>query len=164
MSGPAPETAPGERRRVAVTGVGVVSCCGIGKDEFFAGLCGDPPAGERRVADFDPERWLDPKEARRTDRFAQFAIASALMAIEDAGGLDADPARAGAVIGTGVGGLSSMEAQSKVLLERGARRVSPFLVPMMMPNAGAAAVSMRLGWRGPCEAITTACASGTHSA
>ena len=85
------------------------------------------------------------------------------MALEDAGPVDIDPALAGVQIGTGVGGLATMETQIGVLLEKGARRVSPFLVPMMMANAGAAAVSMRLGWRGPCETIATACASGTHS-
>jgi len=85
------------------------------------------------------------------------------MALEDAGRLEVDPALAGIQIGTGVGGLSTMENQIGVLLEKGPRRVSPFLVPMMMANAGGATVSMRLGWRGPCETITTACASGTHS-
>ena len=153
----------GYRRRVAVTGLGVVSCCGIGKDAFFAGLNGPAPEGEHRVRDFDPSLWFDAKEARRVDLFAQFAVAAAEMALEDAGQLDVDPALAGIQIGTGVGGLSTMETQIGVLLEKGPRRVSPFLVPMMMANAGGATVSMRLGWRGPCETITTACASGTHS-
>jgi 3-oxoacyl-[acyl-carrier-protein] synthase II len=153
----------GGRRRVAVTGLGVVSCCGIGKDAFFAGLNGPAPEGEHRVRDFDSSLWFDAKEVRRVDLFAQFAVAAAEMALEDAGQLDVDPALAGIQIGTGVGGLSTMEAQIGVLLEKGPRRVSPFLVPMMMANAGGATVSMRLGWRGPCETITTACASGTHS-
>jgi 3-oxoacyl-[acyl-carrier-protein] synthase II len=153
----------GRRRRVAVTGLGVVSCCGIGKDAFFAGLNGPAPEGEHRVRDFDASLWFDAKEARRVDLFAQFAVAASEMALEDSGQLEVDPARAGIQIGTGVGGLSTMEAQIGVLLEKGPRRVSPFLVPMMMANAGGATVSMRLGWRGPCETITTACASGTHS-
>jgi len=153
----------GGRRRVAVTGLGVVSCCGIGKDAFFAGLNGPAPEGEHRVRGFDSSLWFDAKEVRRVDLFAQFAVAAAEMALEDAGQLDVDPALAGIQIGTGVGGLSTMEAQIGVLLEKGPRRVSPFLVPMMMANAGGATVSMRLGWRGPCETITTACASGTHS-
>ncbi len=153
----------GSRRRVAVTGLGVVSCCGIGKDAFFAGLNGPAPEGEHRVRDFDPSLWFDAKEVRRVDLFAQFAVAAAEMALDDAGQLDVDPALAGIQIGTGVGGLSTMETQIGVLLEKGPRRVSPFLVPMMMANAGGATVSMRLGWRGPCETITTACASGTHS-
>ena len=151
------------RRRVAVTGLGVVSCCGIGKDAFFAGLNGPAPEGEHRVRDFDPSLWFDAKEVRRVDLFAQFAVAASEMALEDAGRLEVDPALAGIQIGTGVGGLSTMENQIGVLLEKGPRRVSPFLVPMMMANAGGATVSMRLGWRGPCETITTACASGTHS-
>jgi len=154
---------PAGRRRVAVTGLGVVSCCGIGKEEFFSGLNGPAPEGEHRVRDFDPFLWFDAKEARRVDPFAQYAVAAAEMALEDAGPVDVDPELAGVQIGTGVGGLSSMETQIGVLLEKGPRRVSPFLVPMMMANAGAAAVSMRLGWRGPCETIATACASGTHS-
>ncbi len=153
----------GSRRRVAVTGLGVVSCCGIGKDAFFAGLNGPAPEGEHRVRDFDPSLWFDAKEVRRVDLFAQFAVAAAEMALDDAGQLEVDPALAGIQIGTGVGGLSTMETQIGVLLEKGPRRVSPFLVPMMMANAGGATVSMRLGWRGPCETITTACASGTHS-
>ena len=151
------------RRRVAVTGLGVVSCCGIGKDAFFAGLNGPAPEGEHRVRGFDPSLWFDAKEARRVDPFAQYAVAAADMALADAGPVDVDPALAGVQIGTGVGGLSTMETQIGVLLDKGARRVSPFLVPMMMANAGAATVSLRLGWRGPCETISTACASGTHS-
>ena len=153
----------GRRRRVAVTGLGVVSCCGLGKNAFFAGLNGPAPEGEHRVQGFDPSAWFDAKEARRVDPFAQFAVAAAEMALEDAGPVDVDPALAGIQIGTGVGGLGTMEAQIGLLLEKGPRRVSPFLVPMMMANAGAATVSMRLGWRGPCETISTACASGTHS-
>jgi 3-oxoacyl-[acyl-carrier-protein] synthase II len=140
-----------------------VSCCGIGKDAFFAGLNGPAPEGEHRVRGFDPSLWFDAKEARRVDPFAQYAVAAADLALADAGPVDVDPALAGVQIGTGVGGLTTMEAQIGVLLEKGPRRVSPFLVPMMMANAGAAAVSMRLGWRGPCETITTACASGSHS-
>ena len=121
------------------------------------------PEGEHRVRDFDASLWFDAKEVRRVDLFAQFAVAASEMALEDSGQLEVDPALAGIQIGTGVGGLSTMEAQIGVLLEKGPRRVSPFLVPMMMANAGGATVSMRLGWRGPCETITTACASGTHS-
>jgi len=154
---------PGGHRRVAVTGLGVVSCCGIGKDAFFAGLNGPAPEGEHRVRGFDSSLWFDAKEVRRVDLFAQYAVAAAEMALADAGPVDVDPALAGIQIGTGVGGLSTMETQIGVLLEKGPRRVSPFLVPMMMANAGAATVSMRLGWRGPCETIATACASGTHS-
>ncbi len=150
-------------RRVAVTGIGVVSCCGVGSESLWSGLLGDPPQGERRVRDFDPERWFTAKEARQVDRFAQFSVAVASMAVEDAGELDADPGRSGVVIGTGVGGLESLESQIQVFAEKGPRRVSPRLVPMMMSNAGAAAVSIRMGWHGPSETVTTACAAGAHS-
>ena len=151
------------RRRVAVTGVGVVSCCGIGNDAFFAGLSAAAPLGEHRVHDFDPSPWFDVKQARRADRFQQFSVASAQMALDDAGDLGVDPARAGVIFGTGVGGLETLQQQITVLVEKGPRRVSPFLVPMIMGNAGAAAISMRFGWRGPCETVVTACAAGTQS-
>ncbi|EQD33571.1 3-oxoacyl-(acyl-carrier-protein) synthase 2, partial [mine drainage metagenome] len=127
------------RRRVAVTGLGVVSCCGIGNDAFFAGLSAPAPVGEHRVYDFDPSPFFDVKQARRADRFQQFSVASAQMALDDAGNLDVDPGRAGVIFGTGVGGLETLQEQITVLVPKGARRVSPFLVPMMMANAGAAA-------------------------
>ena len=150
-------------RRVAVTGLGVLACCGIGTDAFWDGLQRPAPAGERRVPDFDPAAWFGPKEARRVDRFAQFSVATAAMALEDAGDIGVDPDRAGVIYATGVGGLESLEEQIAVFLEKGARRVSPFLIPMMMANAGAANISMRAGWHGPCETIATACAAGTHA-
>jgi len=150
-------------RRVAITGLGVVSCCGIGPEALWSGLLGPPPGGDRRAEDFDPEQWLTVKEARQLDRFAQFAAAVADMALADAGELDADPGRSGVVMGTGVGGLETLEKQILIYGEKGARRVSPRLVPMMMSNAGAATVSIRLGWHGPSETITTACAAGAHS-
>jgi 3-oxoacyl-[acyl-carrier-protein] synthase II len=153
----------GEPRRVVVTGTGVVSCCGIGSEAFWAGLLAPAPQRERRVLDFDPALWFDAKVARRLDRFAQFSVAAAALAIEEAGSLEVDPARAGVIYATGVGGLETLEAQVAVRLEKGDRRVSPFLVPMMMPNRGAAEISMRFGMRGPCETISTACASGTHA-
>lgn len=151
--------------RVAVTGVGVVAPCGIGRDAFWDGLgTAVEPADRREVPGFDPDDWFDnPKEARRTDRFAQFALAAAQQALEQAGDLNPDPDRAGVIIGTGVGGLTTLENGVQTYYMKGARRVSPFLVPMMMANAGAASVSMRHGWRGPCETISTACAAGTHS-
>jgi 3-oxoacyl-[acyl-carrier-protein] synthase II len=153
-----------DRRRVAVTGVGVVASCGTGADAFWQGLLSDPPAGERRVHDFDPGAYFaNPKEARRTDRFAQFALAATDEALTIAGEPYGEPLRKGVWIGTGVGGLITVEDQVVVRHERGDRRVSPFLVPMMMANAAAAAVSMRYGWQGPCETTVTACAAGTHS-
>jgi 3-oxoacyl-[acyl-carrier-protein] synthase II len=148
---------------VVVTGLGAVACCGTGKDAFFDGLFGPQPAGERRVAGFDPADWFDPKAARRVDRFTQFSAAAASLALEDAGSVDVDPARAAVYFATGIGGLDTLEQQIQVMIEKGARRVSPFLVPMMMPNRGAAEISMRFGLRGPCETITTACAAGTHA-
>ncbi|HUY05759.1 MAG TPA: beta-ketoacyl-[acyl-carrier-protein] synthase II [Acidimicrobiales bacterium] len=150
-------------RRVVITGLGVVSCVGSGLDRFFDGLFGEAPVGYRYVRDFEPLDYLDPKEARQTDRFAQFSVASAKMALEDAGELGLDPTRVGVIYATGVGGLETLQEQITNLAERGARRVSPRLVPMMMSNAGAAAISMRFGFRGPCETVVTACASGTHA-
>jgi 3-oxoacyl-[acyl-carrier-protein] synthase II len=150
-------------RRVAITGLGIVSCCGVGKDAFWDGLCGPAPVGERRVVGFDASLWLGPKEIRRVDRFGQLTLAAADMALEDAGRVDVDPERAGVVMGTGAGGIETLEAQFIVERDRGSERVSPFLVPMMMLNAGAAQVSMRTGWRGPCETVSTACATGTHA-
>ena len=153
-----------DRRRVAVTGIGVVAPCGIGADAFFEGLCGPAPVGERRVDDFDPTTCFDnAKEARRADRFTQFAVAAAAEALEQAGELTADPVRRGTFIGTGVGGIQTLEDQIGTRIEKGARRVSPFLVPMMMANAAAATLSMRHGWQGPCENTVTACAAGTHA-
>ena len=150
-------------RRVAVTGIGVVSCCGTGAGEFFEGLLAPAPSGERRVVDFDGSAYFGPKEVRRVDRFAQFSVAAAQMALDDAGELGVDPARAGVVMGTGVGGFETLQTQVTVFNDQGPRRVSPFLVPMMMANAGAATVSMRVGWHGPCETLVTACAAGTHA-
>lgn len=150
-------------RRVAITGLGVVSCCGVGTEALWTGLNGPPPVGERRVPDFDPAAWFSAKEARQVDRFAQFAVAAATMALEDAGALDAEPDRSGVIMGTGVGGLESLQTQILVFGEKGPDRVSPRLVPMMMSNAGAAAVSIRFGWHGPSESVITACAAGAHS-
>lgn len=149
--------------RVAITGLGVLACCGIGVDDFWAGLLRPWPGGERRVSDFDPTQWFGPKDVRRVDRFAQLSVAAADMALTDAGVGQVDPSRCGVVFGTGIGGLESLEAQLRVYEAKGPRRVSPFLIPMMMPNAGAGNISIRNQWHGPCETVTTACAAGTHS-
>lgn len=149
---------------VAVTGLGVVAPCGVGVEAFWQGLLATPADGDRRVPDWDPQPWFDnPKEARRADPFTQYALAAAAMALEDAGPLDADPDRIGVMVGTGIGGISTNETQIIVRHEKGDRRVSPFLIPMMMPNAASAAVSMRHGFQGPCETTVTACAAGTHA-
>jgi 3-oxoacyl-[acyl-carrier-protein] synthase II len=153
----------GPARRVAVTGLGVAVTCGVGKDAFWEGLCSPAPVGDRRVDQFRPTDWFGPKEVRRVDRFAQLTVASAAMAMEDGGTVEPDPDRAGVVMGTGVGGIETLEAQFLVSREKGPDRVSPFLVPMMMANAGSAMVSMRYGWRGPCETVATACAAGAHA-
>jgi 3-oxoacyl-[acyl-carrier-protein] synthase II len=151
------------QRRVVVTGIGVVSCCGIGAEAFFEGLSHSLDDAPRRVDDFDPGAYFEPKEARQTDRFAQFSLASAQMALDDAGELGSDPMKSGVIYATGVGGLETLQEQMTNLIEKGPRRVSPRLVPMMMANAGAAAISMRFGFQGPCETVVTACASGTHA-
>ena len=156
-------TERGPRRRVVVTGLGVLASCGIGKDAFFAGLSGPAAVGPQWVDAFDPAAWFDPKEARQTDRFAQFSIAAAAGALDDAGELGADPGRVGVIFGTGTGGLATIQEQIILLVAKGPRRVSPRLVPMMMGNAGAAAISIRFGLRGPCETVVTACASATHA-
>jgi 3-oxoacyl-[acyl-carrier-protein] synthase II len=152
-------------RRVAVTGLGVVSVCGIGAARFWAGLHHKPAAERlRAIRDWDPAPWLDTKQARRLDPFAQYAVAAASEAIEEAGDLAGyDAERRAIVVGTGIGGAHAYESQILTQIERGDRRVSPFTVPMVMPNSAAAALSLRWGWRGACEAVTTACAAGTHS-
>lgn len=156
----------GAGRRVVITGYGVVAPCGIGRDAFWAGLLGPNASGGNvvRIADWDPSPWYDsPKDSRRADPVQQFAMASATEAIEHAGGINADPMRSGVIYASGVGGLTTLEEQIETRLEKGARRVSPFLVPMMMPNAAGASISMRFGLRGPNETICTACAASTHA-
>ncbi|CAB4599981.1 unannotated protein [freshwater metagenome] len=153
-----------DRRRVAITGIGVVSPCGIGTEAFWQGLLSAPPEGLRHINDFDAEKYFaNPKEARRTDRFAQFALAAAEEALAGAGDIGGDPARKGVWVGTGIGGLTTLESQVVVHEHKGPRRVSPFLVPMLMANAAAAAISMKYGFQGPCENTCTACAAGTQS-
>ncbi|MCX7619928.1 MAG: beta-ketoacyl-ACP synthase II [Acidimicrobiales bacterium] len=153
------------RRRVAVTGLGVVASCGIGCDAFWSGLHQAPrPGNVLPIEDFDPAPYFgNPKEARRADRFQQFALAAAAEALEQSGRPPAEPVRFGVIIGTGIGGLNTLEEQTIVRHEKGPRRVSPFLIPMVMGNAPAAAVSMRYGFQGPCETVVTACATGTHA-
>lgn len=156
----------GTGRRVAITGYGVVAPCGMGKEAFWAGLNGPGVTSGRsiEIADWDPLPYFEnAKEARRADRVEQLAVAAAAECFEHAGRPDVDPARFGTIFGTGVGGLRSTQEQIEVLIEKGERRVSPFLVPMMMPNAAGAAISMRYGLKGPNETICTACAAATHA-
>ncbi|HYN34065.1 MAG TPA: beta-ketoacyl-ACP synthase II [Ilumatobacteraceae bacterium] len=156
-------------RRVAVTGLGVVAPTGIGRHAFWDGLLGPGATSGQSLTidDWDPAPYFDnPKHSRRADRVEQFAVAAAGEAFDQAGGIDAigvDAARFGTIFATGVGGLHSMEEQVQVRLERGERRVSPFLVPMMMANASGASISMRYGLQGPNETICTACAAGSHA-
>ena len=152
------------RRRVVVTGLGVLAACGIGQEAFFEGLMAEPPKGMRLVDGFDPApHFASAKEMRRHDRFTQFALACAAESLEQAGEINPDPARAGVWIGTGVGGLMTTEKYVLWHFVKGPKRVTPFLIPMMMANAAAAAVSIRHGYQGPCEASCTACAASTNS-
>jgi 3-oxoacyl-[acyl-carrier-protein] synthase II len=153
-------------RRVAITGLGVVAPCGVGADGFWKGLLGPGVTWGRstEIETWDPTPWYaTPKEARRADRVEQFAIAAATEALEHAGDIGVDPGRFGTIFATGIGGLRTLEGQVEVRMEKGERRVSPFLVPMMMANAAGAAVSMRWGLQGPNETISTACAAGSHA-
>ena len=156
----------GAGHRVAITGYGVVAPCGIGKEAFWNGLIGPGFSGLRsiEVQDWDPLPYFDsPKDARRSDRCEQFALAAAGEAITQSGSLPYDSSRIGTIFGTGIGGLRTLEEQVIVRFEKGDRRVSPFLVPMMMSNASGAAISMRYGFQGPAETVCTACAASTHA-
>lgn len=151
-------------RRVAVTGLGVVAGCGGDAQAFWSGLLTPPAPGLREIPGFDPSPHFDnPKEARRADRFTQLALAAAAEALGAAGQFTSEPSRIGVFVGTGIGGIHTLEDQIAVRLDKGERRVSPFLVPMMMPNAAPAAISMKYGFQGPCENTVTACAAGTQS-
>jgi 3-oxoacyl-[acyl-carrier-protein] synthase II len=167
-----------ERRRVVITGIGPVTPVGIGVDDFWTGLItgrngvrtitrfpiDDLPvsvAGE--VPEWDPSPWLDTKEARRTDRFTQFAIASAKLAWEDAGRPAFVAEKAGAVYATGIGGIETLLNQHEVLLQKGPGRVSPFMVPMLMANAPAGHIAMQFGFTGPNLCTISACASSNHA-
>ncbi|MCU1361655.1 MAG: fabF [Ilumatobacteraceae bacterium] len=156
----------GRGRRVAITGYGVVAPCGIGKQAFWQGLLG-PGITDRKVTtidDWDPLPWFDgPKDARRADRVEQLALAAAAEAFEHAGRPDVAPERFGTIFASGIGGLQTLEDQVQNRLEKGERRVSPFLIPMLMANASGAAISMRYGLQGPNETIVTACAASSHS-
>lgn len=156
----------GAGHRVAITGLGVVAPSGIGKEAYWNGLLGPGITGGTSVTiqDWDPTPYYESsKDARRADKVEQFAVAAAQEAFAQAGELGVDMARFGTIFATGIGGLSTLEEQILVRLEKGERRVSPFLVPMMMANASGAAISMKYGLRGPNETICTACAAGTHA-
>lgn len=167
-----------ERRRVAVTGAGAVSPAGCGVDALVAAAVagrscaapitafdaeGLPVRFACEVPDFDPSDVLGSKEARRTDRNAQMALVATAEALGQAGELDADPARVAVIAGTGVGGITTLESQIQVRLERGPSRVSPMLIPMMMANAAAGLISLTHGFTGPSLCVATACASGANA-
>jgi 3-oxoacyl-[acyl-carrier-protein] synthase II len=167
-------------RRVVVTGVGAVTPIGVDApstwDSLIHGRSGigritrfDPSAYETQIAgevkDFDPSKYLDRKDIRRTDRFAQYSIAAAAQALDDAnltgGGSAAE--RIGVAIATGVGGIETLIEQVLLMKDRGPSRLSPFLVPMLMANAGSAQISMQFDLRGPSLTHVSACASSAHA-
>ena len=163
-----------------MTGLGLVTPIGIGREEVWAAaLAGRPGAGpitlfdpaelDTRIAcevkGFDPADFMDRRTARRMDRFSQLAVAAARLALDDAA-LAVDEGmrdRIGAIVGSGVGGLDTFTQQVKTMLERGPDRLSPLFIPMMVANMAAAQISMQMGLRGPLSCPTTACASGNHA-
>ncbi|MEX1259130.1 MAG: beta-ketoacyl-ACP synthase II [Gemmatimonadota bacterium] len=173
----------GRRREVVVTGLGLVTPVGVGvKTAWSALLAGKPGGGlvtrfeltedyPTRIAcevkGFDPSDVLDPKEIRRYDRFAQFALVAAAEAMQDAGLSGSpegvSPDRFGVLLGTGIGGIATFEEQCKILLDRGPTRVSPFFVPMFIPDIAPGLVSIRYGARGPNYTTVSACASSAHA-
>jgi 3-oxoacyl-[acyl-carrier-protein] synthase II len=167
-------------RRVVVTGAGVISALGLDTNTFWGSLV----AGRSGVSlvtafdttdfackigaeirDFDAARYMDPKEARRNDRYTHFAVAAAKQAVADAridpAGLD--PERFGVFVGSGIGGMMTIETQCRVLFERGPRKVSPFMIPSLISNMASGIIAIEFGARGPNFSIVSACATGSHS-
>ncbi|MGE5561662.1 MAG: beta-ketoacyl-ACP synthase II [Chloroflexota bacterium] len=167
-------------RRVVITGMGAITPIGSGLADFWANLVagrsgvgpithfdatGYPTRIAAEVKDFKPEDYMDRKEARRMDRFAQFSVAASTLAVRDAG-IDfagVDMTRVGTWIGSGIGGMVTLEDQHRVLLEKGPDRVSPFFIPMLIANMAAGQVSIAFGAKGPCGGPVTACATATNS-
>jgi 3-oxoacyl-[acyl-carrier-protein] synthase II len=154
---------------VVVTGVGAVTPLGVGAaklhERWAAGVCGIED-GEGRCDELVVTDHFSVKEARRADRFSQLVLVAVGEALADAGWdveLPYDAARIGAIIGTGIGGIGTIETNDRTLIEQGPKLVSPLAVPLMMGNAGAAAVSMRHGLKGPSYGVVSACAAGTHA-
>ncbi len=151
---------------VVITGRGVVTSLGESADGFFDALIGRRSGiadGVGACTEFDPETVMTPKEARRADRFSHLAVAAAEQAWNEAAPEGIDPERAGVIIGTGVGGLATLERETLAWLKEGDRAVSPMFVPMMMPNAAAGLVAMRYGLHGPGFSVASACATGGHA-
>ena len=162
-----------------VTGIGAVTPIGIGKEDFWSALARGvsgvskitsfdasdyPTRIAAEVRDFNPIEFMEAKDARRMDRFCQFAVAASKMALEDAGlpteNLGED---FGVLISSGIGGLLTLEAQHKALLEKGPRRISPLTIPMVIPNMASAQVAISFGAKGPCTTVVTACAAGNNA-
>lgn len=166
------------RRRVVVTGIGVISPLGTGVETYWGALTrGESGVGTitrfdaseykvriaAEVKDFDPVDYMEKKSARRMDRFAQFSVAAATMAREDAS-LELDqPENIGAYISSGIGGIQTFERETQVLLEEGPDRVSPLFIPMEIANMASAQVSIQLGLKGPTSNICTACTAGNNA-
>ena len=165
-------------RKVVVTGIGPATPIGIGREAFWSSLTSgrsgigaitrfDSEGFSVRVAgevqDLDPSEFMEPKEVRRTDRFVHLALAAAQLAHRDSGSPALVPERTAVLMGAGIGGMETLEEQVRILVERGPDRVSPFMVPAMMPNAAAGQVAMALGLTGPNLGVVTACAASTHA-
>ncbi len=169
-----------DKRRVVVTGMGALTPLGNTADEFWAGLTqgrsgigpvtkfdatGFPTRIAGEIRGFDPLSYVDKKDARRLDPYLQYGIASAVMAVDDAG-LDVakvDALRFGVLVGSGIGGITTLLESHRVLLSKGADRVSPFFIPMLIINMASGLISMRFGAKGPNSAVVTACATGNHA-
>jgi 3-oxoacyl-[acyl-carrier-protein] synthase II len=168
------------KRRVVVTGTGLVTPLGTGTEKTWKNLC-DGKSGignitrfdtsdfavkiAAEVKDFDPQNFIEPKLARHLDPFVQYAVAAADMAIKEAGLSidDANATRVGVFTGNGIGGLSTIEKYHKISLERGPRKITPFFIPMVISNLSAGQISIIYGAKGPNLSVTTACAAGTHA-
>jgi len=167
-------------RRVVITGLGVITPVGNTLDAFWNSIVNgkngikplsyvDPDKFPSKIAgevrDFNPEDFLEMKEARRMDRFVQFAVAAADMAVKDSkiNMEDEDPTRAGVIVGSGIGGLNTIEKQHERCLKRGPRAISPFLIPMMIVDMAAGQISIKQGMKGPNYCVVTACATAAHS-
>ena len=167
------------KQRIVVTGVGPITPIGIGKEAFWDALLAGKNGIDRitrfdatryaaqiagEVKDFSIDGYIDKKEAKRMDRYAQFAVVSAGMALKDAG-LDLDKEnrdRIGAYVGAGIGGIETMHSTYERLFEKGPERVSPFFIPMMIANMAAGQVAINYGLHGPVSCIVTACATGAN--
>jgi 3-oxoacyl-[acyl-carrier-protein] synthase II len=166
--------------RVVITGLGAVTPLGLDVESTWgairAGRSGigpitlfDPAGFDTRIAaevpEFDPTRWMERKEARRMDRFCQLAVAAAIQAFGDSALSPTEETRAqvGVLIGSGIGGIRTLEEQVQVLLERGPDRVSPFLIPMLIQDMASGLTSILLGLGGPNSCVVTACATGTNA-